>query len=1386
MAESARYKKKKSIIWATLAGVVVAALALVSLLPTLVSTQWGENKMKQVINARLPGVLDFESLSLSWFSGIKGRAISYDNRQHGIVVEVAELSTAKGLLALAVSRKELGSIAVKTPVASVYLQEKAEKAGAKAEDPSAQVSQVPAETTQGTAGTLPDKPAEYATQLMLPPLNGDIAVSDGALHVFYPDSREAVLFKDLALQARFDGSDKRLEYQLAFQSGDGAGQVMGSGAITLPAGGNSTLEEINAQAELEIGTWEIADLLYLLNHTADAPTGSGELNGRLSLSGSEATTRQLKGTISAQQLKLQGGPLKSDTPSFDSIALEVDAAQMDGTMNINRLTLTSALATAALSGTLESQGNTDIAGTAEIDLKQLFAQFPGSLNLKEGTSISNGRVDLSMKVRAAGTETHFEGSALLDQLQGAAGGKKLAWDTPVRLEARGAQRSEGLQLDNFTIQSAFLNGTGQGDINQMKVQLSADIGEAMTEIEKFIQLDGWKSNGKMTVNLQVETKSADLRSAAAVVGISDFLLQHNDTIIVPRHTFTANMVSDLRLDQKMQPQEMLNTAVDFASVVGDGSIKLATFLPASGQTSLQLEGLDAAVSLNLKNLTSLLQATEALPQDTRLAGQARIEAQGSLKQNQLQLDHAQFEAAELLVSQGSRTAQEQQVKLTTAGTIHLEERNVALETVNLKSSSGSIAVSGLSVADWADLTKPIQATVKADLDLARVSTLIGNVLPEQWAGSGKLVMEGEITPQEQHTTAVAGNMVITDFALKKGQQTLVPKGDVIASVSSQLDMGKAGSMRTLRGAKLNYKSFVGAGQINLERLELAGAQKQPAIEDLVYAGSVDLSALSDLLKTVGVLPEDSRLAGIAAIDTQLSLEAGRLALNSATVNAADLLFQKGGQTLTEKKMQLTTRGSLDLEKKAAALKPFELQATTGNIAFAELVVNDWSNLQKGIKTKGSINLELGKLAVFLADILPLPEGTTITGQTTLTIDADLSDAKQQFVKIGGLIEPFELSLPDKKTLSEKKIELMIDLNGDVSEQTFAINKIEIASSPVSLEANGTINPQIKEHVLVAQGALKLDLEALSGSIRSLSESTLEMNGISDIPFSIKATSLDGKWVEIPKRSEIVTTFHADTIRGSGLLVESLEVPIKLADGIAEIDIKGMVNKGKMSLQPAIDFSADSPLISIPENNLVLAGVGLSEDMSRDLLAQVHPIFAGAAVSQGTLDLGLGYFNWPIRADERKKATFSSMITFNEVKLRAGGLLTPLLEIMKVDEREITIGDQPMECIGENDRIRCSPLEILVKDHALLFSGSIGFDKSLDYIAQIPVTQRMVGADAYKYLEGTSISVPIGGTISKPAIKKDVVQAALKDLVIQAGKKQITDQAGKLLQNLFKK
>ena len=89
-------------------------------------------------------------------------------------------------------------------------------------------------------------------------------------------------------------------------------------------------------------------------------------------------------------------------------------------------------------------------------------------------------------------------------------------------------------------------------------------------------------------------------------------------------------------------------------------------------------------------------------------------------------------------------------------------------------------------------------------------------------------------------------------------------------------------------------------------------------------------------------------------------------------------------------------------------------------------------------------------------------------------------------------------------------------------------------------------------------------------------------------------------------------------------------------------------------------------------------------------------------------------------------------------------------------------------------------------HQLTMQGSIGFDSTLDFIARIPVTEKVVGKDAYQFLQGTTIKVPIGGTAAKPRIDQSAFQQASGDLMQQALRKNLEKGAQDLLKNLFKK
>jgi hypothetical protein len=90
----------------------------------------------------------------------------------------------------------------------------------------------------------------------------------------------------------------------------------------------------------------------------------------------------------------------------------------------------------------------------------------------------------------------------------------------------------------------------------------------------------------------------------------------------------------------------------------------------------------------------------------------------------------------------------------------------------------------------------------------------------------------------------------------------------------------------------------------------------------------------------------------------------------------------------------------------------------------------------------------------------------------------------------------------------------------------------------------------------------------------------------------------------------------------------------------------------------------------------------------------------------------------------------------------------------------------------------------VGGHQVVLTGTVGLDETLDYVAQIPVTPRLVGEDVYGYLEGTTINVPIRGTLSQPDISSRVLTDAVANLVRQAAQKALQDAAGDVLKKLF--
>lgn len=1004
-------------------GLLFVVFLVLLFLPQISSTSWVSGKVKQAINEKIPGKLDYTNLTLSWLNGLRINDLIYDDKISGTYFTIDEISTSKGLLALATNYKDAGIINVKKPQAVLYLQR--EKADIDSTSPSPDnIEKRNQKETESLQESPSPKNKSTDSQPLLPPVHVELHISDGHLVTISPDNSKKTVLENFNLQLNLDIPNGRVDYQLSFQDASGAGEVKGDGQITLPENNTTALNSLTSNAVLEITNWQLTDMLDIAASQGNAPLGEGIINGSLRISGEANSTIGITGNLQGHKIQLHGGPLKSDTPTINNIAIDFDVQKNATELEIKNVEIHSPFIKGVLSGSLSNEQLQALSANAQINVAEILSQFPATLSLQDEVRVSKGIIDIKADASSSGSATAFDANIHLNQLTGSTGGKNISWEKPVDIIVQGNLKDEVITLDRLAVDSSFLQATGSGDAGAMTIQVAADIGAALKELEKFVQLGGWASKGKLDLDLGISSTSKNIRDITGNLKVADFELIHDKTVISPADTFTAAITSSVELSPEMKPLQFSNTTVDAKSWLGSGTITAENFILKTETTPALLKKGVSKTTLSLERVTTLLHSLKTLPKE----------------------------------------------------------------------------------------------------------------------------------------------------------QTL--------------------------------------------------------------AGTLDLSAII-----------------------------------------------QGNQT-----------------------------------------------------QNSSINLQ-----------------------------ADIS--------------PFTFTSGDK-VLKEEKISVALEATADIAKQNFTITDFNLSSAPIALTVNGSMKAEGKEQVILANGTTKLDFESLSETLKSFADLQLKMSGVSEKHFNFITSTSEGKWTQTAQHTEFSSALHIDKITGYGLEIESLELPISLKESRAEIDLTAQVNKGELTVKPKFDFTGSAPVVTLPDNSTILNEVGLTGDMSNDLLSKIHPLFKSVGSTDGTISLNMEHLSWPMDKELQKEVTFSGAVTFNDVKLQAGSLLTPLLAIMKTEENEIQISNQPMTFIGKNERVTCSPLEATVNTYSLILEGSIGFDQSLDYVAKIPITRKMVSGDVYKYLESTYISIPLTGTVSKPSVSKSVVQKALGDLVLQAGKKQLGDQAGKFLQKLF--
>jgi hypothetical protein len=896
------------------------------------------------------------------------------------------------------------------------------------------------------------------------------------------------------------------------------------------------LEALRANAEMHIKNWEVQDILTILAQRGDYPSGTGRLNADLNVTGSPADNLDIQGRLFLNTLKLWGGLLGSDKPSVKKIAIDLDASGNRRTLRLKQFSFQSSLANGSARGQYSAQEKNQLIAKADINLAEIFNQFPETLNLRKGTKITKGQMVLAAEIETTHDVITFDGNARIDRLSGINNGKKISWNKPVAVNARGEKRADRIWLENFSLSSAFLKGDGRGDLKDMHINLSADLHTALQELKKFIDLKGWHGTGALRANLQMKEQTNQIRNARIGLTINNFGLNRNRNVILPKQNVNADLTTDV--------------------VVGES------------------------------------------------------------------LEHSK-----------------------------------------------------------------------------------------------------------------------------------------------------------IHQAAINIQSLLTSGKLTATHANWNPADSLPIAKGLTYDGNLNLKQLASLLKNFGALPANIQLAGSSKIHTDGSANGKQLTLSNATIRDKDVI--------KDERIILKTKGTLNPNTKSLYLSPLEINGTPGTVHIPELAIANWSDIQNKLKTRATAKLDLGKLIRGYGDFIQLPEKTRVSGKGRFDLNVDFSNPDSQILKLKGDISPFKITGKNFPTISEKKINLDVDLKQSASDQTLVIEKLQLDSRPLSIAASGNVDRQGTKKILDTQGTMAPDFNLISHYLKDVLGPNIKISGKAKKPFRLKMIADENRKLDPLKSMEFAGEFHINSINAYGLEIAPLDIPIRMVNASADAKMHGSANGGVLSLQPIIDLRKTPYMLRIPNNTEILKDADITGEVTEELLGMIHPLFKGSQVKKGRVGLFMKHFKWPLAPEARNDASFAGTLRLRNVKLKASPMLSGLLSIAKVKERNIKIGDLDIEFVGRNGRIETAPIQLNIGDFPLVLSGSVGFDKSMDYEAKIPLGEKLVGKDLSKFLQGMAITVPIRGTASNPKIDKKAAQQKATTSKQESGQKTVEQEVLDLMQNIFK-
>lgn len=444
-------------------------------------------------------------------------------------------------------------------------------------------------------------------------------------------------------------------------------------------------------------------------------------------------------------------------------------------------------------------------------------------------------------------------------------------------------------------------------------------------------------------------------------------------------------------------------------------------------------------------------------------------------------------------------------------------------------------------------------------------------------------------------------------------------------------------------------------------------------------------------------------------------------------------------------------------------------------------------------------------AIIMPQPAPPQEGVSFVGAVEGKVELSGDKSDQLNVVVSSEAKNVMILLPAERgepqiLWQEPQINAQANLVWTADLNTLVVSRF-VASAPwLNTELAGSLKFSETGHEATLEGPAEFNVSTVSSQLTTLLGEPIRMTGKHKTPVRITIA----KRGDANEQVDITGSIGWDTAQVSGVTAGAADVPLRITEDTIIVDRSSIpIQQGVVHLAGKVHYQAQ-PLSFEQQPGTFAEGITLTPDMCRGWLKYMLPIAADTADVNGAFSLDLAECRVIPSDPVASKVTGTLRVegatigpgpltrgliaTIDQLEAASKGLQGQLVPSENGPKQWIRLDPQAVDFSLAGGQVTHQRMQMRVGKASLISSGSVFLDGRLNLRFQLPLESSWLGSDLAG-LAGRPITLPVGGTLSRPVVDNQAVVNTLAQLGTQAiqtnAENYLQKQLDRQWQKLFK-